>query len=114
MPLTDTAIRQAKPADKPETASVTSLRKAPAPAPRPLEAPAGREGLPKRRIHAAGGDDYSIPAYLRQSRTLGDAAGPAAPAKPVHSHKPSGPGEEDFVFDEEEFEIPSFIRMQAD
>ena len=28
--------------------------------------------------------------------------------------KPAATGEEEFIFDEEEFEIPSFIRMQAD
>jgi cell division protein FtsZ len=55
-------------------------------------------------------NDYNIPAYLRKGSKKGnpEAALNQAPIKtqPV--------GEEEFIFDEEEFEIPSFIRMQAD
>ncbi|MFU2207111.1 cell division protein FtsZ [Solidesulfovibrio sp. C21] len=55
-------------------------------------------------------NDYNIPAYLRKGGKKGnpEAALNQAPIKtqPV--------GEEEFLFDEEEFEIPSFIRMQAD
>jgi cell division protein FtsZ len=50
-------------------------------------------------------DDLNIPTYLRWKS--GDQ-------KPVDESKPLNPGDEEFIFDEEEFEIPSFIRKQAD
>ncbi len=55
-------------------------------------------------------NDYNIPAYLRKGTKKG---GPeAALSQPPIKTQPIG--EEEFLFDEEEFEIPSFIRMQAD
>ena len=60
-------------------------------------------------IGIGGEENMNIPAYLRKR---GDAPAPQPPrenGKAVHA-----PGEEDFIFDEDEFEIPSFIRRQAD
>lgn len=54
-------------------------------------------------------EDRSIPAYLRKQGQAAATAQQAAQAAGGHA-----PGEEDFIFDEDEFEIPSFIRKQAD
>jgi cell division protein FtsZ len=55
-------------------------------------------------------NDYNIPAYLRKG---GKKGGPEA-ALSQSPLKSQPVGEDEFIFDEEEFEIPSFIRMQAD
>lgn len=69
------------------------------PAPKPaVERP--RE----RKISPNEAQDLNVPAYLRKSKA-------AAPVS--ENPRPAG-GEEEFIFDEEDFEIPSFIRMQAD
>jgi len=59
------------------------------------------------RVIAAHGNDLAIPAYLRKGRKGADPAG-------IAQFKTHSPGSEDFVFDEDEFEVPAFIRMQAD
>lgn len=51
-------------------------------------------------------EDLSVPTYLRHRNTQQEEQQPA--------HNNPKPGEEEFIFDEEEFEIPSFIRKQAD
>lgn len=53
-------------------------------------------------------EDLSVPTYLRHKngRQQGGQQQP-------QNNSPQ-PGEEEFIFDEEEFEIPSFIRKQAD
>lgn len=51
-------------------------------------------------------DDWNIPSYLRFKKNQEEQA-----PKAVNGH---APGEDDFIFDEDEFEIPSFIRKQAD
>ncbi|ACV68043.1 cell division protein FtsZ [Desulfohalobium retbaense] len=51
-------------------------------------------------------EDLSVPTYLRHRSTQQEEQQPA--------HNNPKPGEEEFIFDEEEFEIPSFIRKQAD
>ena len=48
--------------------------------------------------------NFNVPAYLRKP------APAAAPAPRASAHNP---GEDDFIFDEDEFETPSFIRKQA-
>ncbi|MCA1986835.1 MAG: cell division protein FtsZ, partial [Desulfovibrio sp.] len=60
----------------------------------------------KARKQAGLEDEWSIPAYLRYRKGQEEAS-----LGPIGSH---APGEDDFVFDEDEFEIPSFIRKQAD
>jgi len=60
-------------------------------------------------LTSATANDYNIPAYIRKG--VKKTPESAAVQPPVKAH---APGEEEFIFDEEEFEIPSFIRMQAD
>jgi cell division protein FtsZ len=66
-----------------------------------------QEARPRSQSGAMAQEDYSIPAYLRRTQKNE----PQAPQQKVAQ---AGPGDEEFVFDEEEFEIPSFIRRQAD
>ncbi len=82
----------------------------------PASAPA-QQALPGREsLHQAPGErmfggERSIPSYLRKPEQ-GTAAAPvrpsAGPVTPAHA-----PGEDAFIFDEDEFEIPSFMRRQA-
>ena len=67
-------------------------------------------------------DDLSIPAYLRHGKQE-STEGPAEAQEQVarkrvrmsgNGEEVPGPGEEDFIFDEDEHEIPAFIRKQAD
>jgi cell division protein FtsZ len=60
-------------------------------------------------LTSATANDYNIPAYIRKGVKKSPES--AVPPAQVKAH---APGEEEFIFDEEEFEIPSFIRMQAD
>ncbi len=64
-------------------------------------------------------DDLNIPAYIRMKKKGNQ--GPASFESSKQVSRPSrtvqsgpAPGGEDFIFDEEESEIPAFIRMQAD
>ncbi len=61
---------------------------------------------PARGLGNFSEEDRNIPAYLRRQSQVAQTAHQAA-----NAHQP---GEDDFVFDEDEFEIPSFIRRQAD
>lgn len=60
------------------------------------------------------------PAYLRAQAARAAQAAEPQPQAPLRRAPlaqavgASRPGEKDFVFDEEDFEIPSFIRLQAD
>lgn len=49
--------------------------------------------------------NYNVPAYLRKPAPAGVGGQPRAGGH--------NPGEDDFIFDEDEFETPSFIRKQA-
>jgi len=60
------------------------------------------------RIMATHQNDLTIPAYLRRAKKGGPDG------QSIAQFKAHTPGSEDFVFDEEEFEVPAFIRMQAD
>jgi len=98
-----------------------------------------REERIQRGLNSARGDkDLEIPAFLRAKATraqvtpqveseparTGRSQAYSTPMHQLRESQPqsmsvqktgtSSPGNEDFVFDEEEFEIPSFIRMQAD
>jgi cell division protein FtsZ len=65
-------------------------------------------GRGRLEIGAANQEDLNIPAYIRNRRA-------EAEEKPTPVRKAAkGQTDEDFIFDEEEFEIPSFIRKQAD
>ena len=79
--------------------------------------PAAQAGhiRPRGATGAISHEDLAIPAYLRRQKNLGAEAAEASPRVQSKARAVgAAPGEEDFLFDEEEFEIPSFIRKQAD
>ena len=93
-------------------ATVTSLRgHTPAPV-QPAPAPRSPQGLNtvdeslQRAVarQPSQPNNYTVPAYLRK---------PAPAAAPVQRSGGHSPGEDDFIFDEDDFETPSFIRKQA-
>ena len=104
----DTNDEQIQPAAK--TTTITSIRRdggsvgggggggRQAPAPEST-----LRGLSTPRV-PTGNAGYNVPAYVRQQSMAGHN-----PGRPV-AHNP---GEDDFIFDEDEFETPSFIRKQA-
>ncbi len=102
----DTNDEHVQPAAK--TTTITSIRRdggnggggggRPAPAPEST-----LRGLSTPRV-PTGNAGYNVPAYVRQQSMAGHN-----PGRPV-AHNP---GEDDFIFDEDEFETPSFIRKQA-
>ncbi len=79
----------------------------PAQAPAPEQVGAMQSPRAAKVLNAQS-NDLNIPAYLRRNKKGPEAALSNQPPTPI------APGEEEFLFDEEEFEIPSFIRMQAD
>lgn len=82
-------------------ATVNSLHKPSAPQPKTITEPQGlNQGGPAIRQSLAGQEDLNLPAYLRLQNARQNAG--------VHT-----PGAEDFTFDEDDFETPSFIRKQA-
>ena len=110
-------------AAQPARATVTPFRQGSArsgsPAPvQATAAPSAFSGLnqgPTDRLHYGGDGDRNIPAYLRKNESAsGVQAAPVQPARPVPQAKNSHvPGEDAFLFDEDEFEIPAFMRHQA-
>jgi cell division protein FtsZ len=105
-----TGIEEARAiADKPETqvTSIHQFRKQAGMAEAPVKRAATGPATTLKRVTPGqpAGEDLNIPAYLRRESWA---------QKPVEEAKPLNPGEEEFIFDEEEFEIPSFIRKQAD
>ncbi|MDL2315911.1 cell division protein FtsZ [Desulfovibrio sp. OttesenSCG-928-A18] len=66
------------------------------------------ENLQRAFANRGGGQttNYNVPTYLRKPA----AAPPPPPTGRMSSHNP---GEDDFIFEEDEFETPSFIRKQA-
>ncbi len=63
-------------------------------------------GVP-RPVRSFSGENRDVPAVMRMQ-------GGARPTPREAVRNAHAPGENDFVFDEDEFEIPSFIRKQAD
>ena len=53
--------------------------------------------------------NFNVPAYLRKPSPATPAPG-SGPGSRTNGHSP---GEDDFIFDEDDFETPSFIRKQA-
>jgi cell division protein FtsZ len=115
------AIKQ-QPVYERESAKVTPFRTRPnkiggksaAPSSQParetMREPAREMASPRPRPTAKSGgadDDWNIPAFVRRQQRKEEA--PASAQLSAHA-----PGEDDFIFDEDEFEIPSFIRKQAD
>jgi len=97
---------EAKPVDV-----ITSLARSKPNTPPPSGPGGGSQSPRSVRVLSNQGNDYNIPAYLRKG---GKKGGPEAALSQSSAVKTQGVGEEEFIFDEEEFEIPSFIRMQAD
>lgn len=65
---------------------------------------------PRRpKINVSEASDLSVPTYLRNPKNSIQGDRRQEPRRPATS-----PDDAEFLFDEEEFEIPSFIRMQAD
>ncbi|MFP4070541.1 MAG: cell division protein FtsZ [Desulfovibrionales bacterium] len=85
--------------DKPDS-QVTPLHQI-----RKQGAPAGGRNATRAMGPGTPSEDLNIPTYLRWKN---------GEQKAVNETKTTAPGEEEFIFDEEEFEIPSFIRKQAD
>ncbi len=56
-------------------------------------------------------ENRNIPAYLRKG---GAAATAEEPAQQVSRRAVAGPGEEEFIFEEDDFDVPAFIRKNAD
>jgi cell division protein FtsZ len=103
-PTRTEAPAQPEPAKKPEPAPVTVMR------PRSNLSPQSVLQTPRSaKAIARTNRDLQMPPYLynQQEKTNGEPH----MAKPV---KAQAGGGEEFIFDEEDFEIPSFIRMQAD
>ncbi len=90
---------------------VPNLTSSPAPQPQPQQSAPQPTMRPRPRPASLGeaDDDLNIPAYLRYKKNQDEA--PKAKVQQVNGH---APGEDDFIFDEDDFEIPSFIRKQAD
>ncbi|WP_018125759.1 cell division protein FtsZ [Desulfovibrio oxyclinae] len=56
-------------------------------------------------------ENRNIPAYLRKGAA---AAEEPAPQQQVSRRAVAGPGEEEFIFEEDDFDVPAFIRRNAD
>jgi cell division protein FtsZ len=86
--------------------------------PRGPQAQTPRRERPRRPMQQRiASQDPNVPAYLRR----GGQDNPAEAQEQTYarvrksaSANAAGPGEEDFIFEEDEFEIPAFIRKQAD
>ena len=60
-------------------------------------------------------EDHSAPAYWRKGVRRGEKQQEEGGDRSRQKKQPSPkPGEEEFIFEDDEFEIPSFIRKQAD
>ncbi|MDR0239576.1 MAG: cell division protein FtsZ [Deltaproteobacteria bacterium] len=78
-------------------------RAQPAPASQNAAQAGGGAYRPRRVVDGWPDEKSDKAAYVRKGQALGY----------LKAH-PHAPGEEDFIFDEEEFEMPAFIRRQAD
>ncbi|SKA69647.1 cell division protein FtsZ [Desulfobaculum bizertense] len=72
----------------------------------PMSSPSREERLQRGREFAQNDPDLRTPAYLRRGTRNRGGAG--------HNPQISRTGQEDFVFDEDDFETPAFLRAQAD
>ncbi len=100
-----TGIQEAQSA--PEKAKSQSAVPTPKTKDRPYLVPQGMAGVGGREKN-----DLSVPTYMRRQQQA--VGGEERPHPKVRSLHPAPAEEPEFTFDEEEFEIPSFIRMQAD
>lgn len=72
----------------------------------PVQQAHAHPGMQARGLSNFSDEDRNIPAYLRKQ----------AHTQTTNNRGNGGhvPGEDDFIFDEDEFELPTFIRKQAD
>lgn len=102
-PSAVTSFRQPGPG---AASAASSLRRQPSPAPQAEPAQDGhapRMGGRRTQVENWYDEKSQRPPYVRKREALGQ-----------QTRRPHAPGAEDFVFDEEDFEVPSFIRYQAD
>jgi len=105
--------QQKREEQKPMDVITTLARQKAATPPPPQGGGSGSVQSPRSvRVLSSQGNDYNIPAYLRKGSKKGGPEAALSQQQPPIKSQPVG--EEEFIFDEEEFEIPSFIRMQAD
>ncbi len=57
-------------------------------------------------------NDRNIPAYLRKAG--GELDTTELPSRQVSKRAVAGPGEEEFIFEEDNLDVPAFIRKNAD
>lgn len=79
---------------------------------RSREGKVASDGPRRANVRPGEQEDLRIPAYIRQQNRNNEGPRQSQTKKKTVTKK-NGNGEE-FIFDEDEFEIPSFIRMQAD
>jgi cell division protein FtsZ len=83
--------------------------------PRGMKRPATAEAKPMRsgqRKVMEG--NLNIPAYLRKGGSELTDIDQEMPAAQVSSRAVAGPGEEEFIFEEDDFDVPAFIRKNCD
>ena len=56
--------------------------------------------------------DRNIPAYLRKAG--GELNTTEVPVRQVSQRAVAGPGEEEFIFEEDNLDVPAFIRKNVD
>lgn len=66
---------------------------------------------PRRKFVLSENTDYNVPTYYRNAK---NNAAHEEPQPDFRARAANSGDDAEFLFDEEEFEIPSFIRMQAD
>lgn len=66
---------------------------------------------PRRKFILSENTDYNVPTYYRNAK---NNAAQEDPQPDFRARAANSGDDAEFLFDEEEFEIPSFIRMQAD
>jgi len=102
----------------PEETSQTGSGRVAQISPRGTAAQAPRRERPRRPMQQRiASQDPNVPAYLRRGGQDNSAEAQEqtyARTRNAASSNAAGPGEEEFIFEEDEFEIPAFIRKQAD
>ncbi len=82
--------------------------------PRGMKRSAG-EAKPMRNGHRRVMEgNLNIPAYLRKNGNELTDIDQEMPAAQVSSRAVAGPGEEEFIFEEDDFDVPAFIRKNCD
>ncbi|CAK7073912.1 MAG: Cell division protein FtsZ [Desulfovibrio sp.] len=101
-------------ATQPQSANTLPFRQGATKAQGGIFKPGAAAATPAERSSLIGGyadADRRVPGYLDKPKAAAPAAGGIG--TPRMGQGPHIPGEDHFIFDEEEFEIPSFVRRQA-